>query len=114
MKFLFSFFSRRAATPIETRDYGRVYLILSLLLFLGTMWAVLDEVSTRRPWKDYEEEYYKLSRQKWQSHLQDADSLIDTAAVHQITDSLRQEEAMLNTPNSGRWSMRSIDWTRPF
>ena len=100
MKFLFSFFSRRAATPIETRDYGRVYLILSLLLFLGTMWAVLDEVSTRRPWKDYEEEYYKLSRQKWQSHLQDADSLIDTAAVHQITDSLRQEEAMLNTPES--------------
>ncbi len=98
MKFLFSFFSRRAATPVETRDYGRVYLILSALLFLGTMWAVLDEVSTRRPWKEYEQEYYNLSRQKWQANLQAADSSIDTAAVRQITDSLNQASAKMNEP----------------
>ena len=79
MKGLLDFFAKRADTPIETRDYGRIYLVLSGLLFLGTMWAVVDEISTRRPWKEMQEEYFTLSQQKWEERLKQAEASFDSA-----------------------------------
>jgi mono/diheme cytochrome c family protein len=99
MKFLFSLFSRRAETPIETRNYGRIYLILSALLFLGTVWAVVDEISTRRPWKEYEDQYFTLSQQKWQAKLQEAQGAFDSATYNQLNGQLKEAEAKLNSPD---------------
>ena len=41
---------KRASRPIEERNYSIYYIIFAGFLFLGTMWAVVDEVVTRRPW----------------------------------------------------------------
>jgi mono/diheme cytochrome c family protein len=98
MKGPFSFFSKRGNTPIESRNYSNVYLILSGLLFIGTMWSVLDEVTTRRPWKDTEEQYYNLTVQKWQDKLKDAVAAFDSTAYKQVQDSLNAANAAMETP----------------
>ena len=72
MKGFFGWFGKRAEPPIESRDYGKVYFVLSALLFIGTMWAVYDEVSSRRPWKETQLAYMKLSQIKWEDKLKEA------------------------------------------
>jgi mono/diheme cytochrome c family protein len=57
---MFGWFKKRLDTPIERRNYGKLYAGLSLLLFLGTLWAVSDEVTSRRPWKDFQEEFKEV------------------------------------------------------
>ncbi len=97
MKGLFQFFTRRAQTPVEARDYGKIYLLLSLLLFIGTIWAVVNEVTTRRPWKDYQDRYLTLSEQKWNDRLKDAYSSFDSAAYQQLKVELNSAEAALQS-----------------
>ncbi|MEI8133980.1 MAG: c-type cytochrome [bacterium] len=60
------FFAVRKSIPIEQRSYTKIYGILAMLLFAFTVWAVLDEVMTRRPWKDIQADFkeFKISRLK--------------------------------------------------
>lgn len=95
MKGLFGFFTKRAETPIESRDYGKLYLVLSGLLFVGTMWAVVDEISTRRPWKEYQAEYFDLSAQRWQDRLKEAEAAFDSAAYQTAHAELQAAEATM-------------------
>ncbi|HEY4613134.1 MAG TPA: c-type cytochrome, partial [Bacteroidota bacterium] len=67
--------------PVENRDYSRLYLIFSGLLFLGTMWAVWDEVKVRRPWKDYQDGYREMLVQRLDSLRLAAEQEIDSATV---------------------------------
>src|SRR5712692_477586 len=98
MNGILGFFSRREQTPIESRDYGRIYLIFSGLLFLGTMWAVVDEVMTRRPWKDYQREYYELSLQKWRGLYTEAVSNFDSSTYGSLKTQENEAEAGLQSP----------------
>lgn len=98
MKGLFDWFSRRAEVPIESRDYSKLYFILSALLFIGTMWSVVDEVTTRRPWKEFQQEYFKLSEQKWSERLSQAMAEFDTAAYHTLRQDSLQAEAKMQSP----------------
>ncbi len=67
--------------PVESRNYSRLYLMFSGILFLGTVWAVWDEVKVRRPWKSYQEEYQKLLVEKLDSLRQASFAQIDSATV---------------------------------
>jgi mono/diheme cytochrome c family protein len=97
MKRLFSFFTKRADEPVESRDYGKLYFALSALLFVGTMWAVVDEISTRRPWKENQDQYLSLSQQKWQEKLNDARSSFDSASYLTLSSQLTAAEGKLNS-----------------
>ncbi|MBS1903204.1 MAG: c-type cytochrome [Bacteroidetes bacterium] len=57
-------FAVRRSIPVEQRSYTKIYGILSLLLFAFTVWAVLDEAMTRRPWKDIQADFksFKTAR----------------------------------------------------
>jgi len=46
--------------PHRERNYSVYYVVFAGFLFLGTMWAVVDEVVTRRPWKDVQRDYRRL------------------------------------------------------
>jgi len=98
MNGFFGIFTKRAEQPIETRDYGKLYFILSGLLFLGTMWAVLDEVSTRRPWKETQLGYFALSETKWGEKLNEAISGFDTSTYVQLQHDSIAAEAKLFSP----------------
>ncbi len=74
-------FEKRANTPIEQRNYSVYYIVFSGLLFLGTMWAVVDEVSTRRPWKDEQKKYLVLAKQRTQERVDQAAADLDSSAL---------------------------------
>lgn len=90
-------FEQRAAVPVEQRNYGRFYIAFSAILFLGTVWAVWDEVSVRRPWKDYQESYYATLYERLDSLKQSAIAEIDTAEIAQFESVLRDAENELKT-----------------
>ena len=73
-------FGERLKTPIEHRDYGAFYLLFAGLLFAGTLWAVVDEVVTRRPWKEGQREYFRVAAQQYQARLQQAIADFDSAS----------------------------------
>jgi hypothetical protein len=98
MKGILKNFSKKAETPVESRNYSTIYFILSGLLFIGTIWAVVDEMSTRRPWKEYQAQYYKLSEQKWNERLNEATAAFDTTKYHQLKDELQEAESKFQSP----------------
>lgn len=69
---MISWFKKRFNTPVEERNYGPMYAVLSVLLFAGTLWAVYDEVDARRPWKDYQQEFRDLKVKVLQQRGRDA------------------------------------------
>ena len=74
-------FRKRTQTPIEQRDYSVYYVVFSGLLFLGTMWAVVDEVSTRRPWKEEQKEFLALAEKKTKEKIIQSAADVDSSAL---------------------------------
>src|SRR2546430_4485025 len=56
----------RRTTPIddEKRSYGAVWLVTSLLLFVGALWCIADDNIFRRPWKKDQAEFNRLEIQR--------------------------------------------------
>lgn len=88
-------FRKRAHIPIEQRNYSTYYVVLSGLLFLGTMWAVVDEIATRRPWKQYQKEYYRLADSLLQHRVEEAAAEIDSSALQEAQAQLRAAQDSL-------------------
>ncbi|HTP80819.1 MAG TPA: c-type cytochrome [Bacteroidota bacterium] len=90
-------FEKRAQTPVENRSYAEYYIVFSALLFLGTVWAVWDEVKVRRPWKEYQEEYHALMTAALDSmHLQSLQQ-VDSSRVLQLNEIVRKAEEGFGT-----------------
>ena len=90
---------KRLQTPIEERDYSRYYLAFSGLLFVGTMWAVVDEVSTRRPWKDFQREYYSLTEQAIGEQLEFAKMYVDSISLTELGVQLSAIQDSMGAPD---------------
>jgi mono/diheme cytochrome c family protein len=93
----FAWFRKRAETPIEQRRYDGIFFMLGLLLMCVTIWAVVDEFSTRRPWKEYQEKYRSMAADHWSAELKIAGDGIDSAALRDIRsaiDSVRRLQSM--------------------
>lgn len=88
-------FSKRAQVPIEQRNYSTYYVVLSGLLFLGTMWAVVDEVATRRPWKHHQKEYLTIADTLLQQRIDQAAADIDSAHLTEIRAELKAAQDSL-------------------
>ncbi len=63
----------RLDIPVEKRPYGVLFFVFSLILALGTLWVVADEVIVRRPWKEYQREYNRTEYRMMQARR---DSLV--------------------------------------
>ena len=88
---------KRSRIPVETRSYGKYYLIFSGLLFLGTAWAVWDEVRVRRPWKEYQSGYYELLAFKLDSLRTVALEGIDQDKLKELQEEFSKAEAALQS-----------------
>ena len=86
---------QRARTPVEQRSYGMFYVVFSGILFLGTVWAVWDEVSVRRPWKEYQDTYYKSLYAQLDSLKQSALDEVDSAEVADLQSAVEKAEQAL-------------------
>lgn len=90
-------FKKRAKTPIEQRNYATYYLVLSALLFLGTAWAVLDEVLVRRPWKEYQREFSDLHVEVLQAAHQTALARVDSSRLLELQLQLVDAQKLLGS-----------------
>ncbi|HTX19698.1 MAG TPA: c-type cytochrome [Bacteroidota bacterium] len=90
-------FQKRAETPIENRDYSTFYLVFSGLLLLATLWAVVDEVFVRRPWKGYQSEYDRLSVEKLRAQYNDAMSAVDSSTAADLRSRLAEARQKLDS-----------------
>src|SRR5215468_7327178 len=54
-----------ARKPLELQSLKWPFVGLAVLLALSTAWAVYDEEVPRRPWKNYQRDFFKLE----ESHL---------------------------------------------
>ncbi len=48
----------------EDKSYLIVYVIVSFLLVAVTAWAIVNETFDRRPWKNYQKQFYRLEYEK--------------------------------------------------
>jgi mono/diheme cytochrome c family protein/predicted nucleic acid-binding Zn-ribbon protein len=62
----------KAGKPAEGQSYRKVFFFLSGLLFLTFIWAVWNEFVTRRPWVQYQRQFYNLEKTMTQDALQKA------------------------------------------
>jgi len=101
-------FKRRALVPIEERNYAPVYLVFSGLLLLGTMWAVVDEVTIRRPWKEYQRDFHEYAEKTLQDRYVAALAQVDSSKYQDYQkDSTAAEEALKSEEYND--ALRSLD-----
>ncbi|MDA0986372.1 MAG: c-type cytochrome [Bacteroidetes bacterium] len=90
-------FGERLKISIENRNYANYYLVISFILFLATAWAVIDEIITRRPWKDYQIEYQQLLNEKLVAKYDEAISLVDSSYINGLQTDLSATKNILNS-----------------
>src|SRR5438477_10232998 len=61
----------------EKRSYGALWLLCSLLLLVGALWAIADDNVFRRPWKKYQAGFNRLE-------------------ISQLEEAIRAEQARLD------------------
>src|SRR3989449_1791076 len=61
----------------EKRSYGALWLVSSLLLFVGALWAIADDNIFRRPWKKWQAEFNRLE-------------------IHRVEDAIKAEQDRLD------------------
>ncbi len=58
--------------PAEKKSYAVLFFILSALLGLVTVWGFWDEMITRRPWKEIQQQFYQYEYEKTKTELEHA------------------------------------------
>src|SRR3990172_338900 len=57
----------------ERKSYSALFVLLVGLLLAGTIWSVWDDNISRRPWKQYQVEFYRLAYDQYMAQAQDED-----------------------------------------
>jgi len=88
---------KRSDTPLEERDYGLIYFILSGLLAISTFWAIWDMIHERSPWQRYQMELNALEESKVRIDLgaAEADFEVKQAALYESFEQ-QLKEAQVN------------------
>ena len=94
---MLNFFKKRYNTPIEIRNYSTMYLVFSLILFLATMYSIVDEVTVRRPWKDYQNQYRTLALQRFMQKMDEAKVMFDSVGYIEAEKNFALVEAKLKS-----------------
>src|SRR5919205_1173784 len=72
-----------AKKPLELQSLKWPFVGLAVLLVLSTGWAVYDEVVPRRPWKNYQREFFKLQEAHYSADLDRAKKRLEEPEAKQ-------------------------------
>lgn len=83
----------RKNAPIddEKRSYGALWFVCSLLLFVGALWAVIDDNIFRRPWKKYQAEFARLEIQRLEEAIAAEQARLDADPAYQAATKAVEE-----------------------
>ncbi len=86
----------------EKRSYGALWLVCSLLLFVGALWAIADDNVFRRPWKKYQAEFNRLEIQSLKDAIQAEQDRLNADPGYQTTSkTLADARASVDSGENG-------------
>lgn len=91
----------KAGKPVEGQSFRRVFFILSGLLFLSFVWAVWNEFVTRRPWTQYQRQFFQLEKEMTQEALQRDQERFETEDAERFSalgTELKEADQNLESP----------------
>src|ERR1041384_445962 len=80
-----------AKQPLELQSLKWPFVGLAVLLALTSAWAVYDEVVPRRPWKNYQREFFKLEESHLKADRERAQKRLDAPETKKQVEQLRAE-----------------------
>lgn len=95
-----------ARRPLELQSLKWPFVGLAVLLALTTAWAVYDEVVPRRPWKNYQREFFKLEEGHLKADRERARKRLESPEAKQQLDALRAEQKAATDAISGNAEQR--------
>src|SRR3954470_3262776 len=95
-----------ATRPLELQSLKWPFVGLAVLLALTTAWAVYDEVVPRRPWKNYQREFFKLEESHLKADKDRAQKRLESPETKKQLDALRAELKAASEAISGNAEQR--------
>src|SRR5207253_11486039 len=92
--------------PLELQSLKWPFLGLAVLLALSSIWAVYDEVVPRRPWKNYQREFFKLEESHLKADRDRAQKRLDAPETKAKLDQARADWKAANEKISGNPEQR--------
>jgi len=81
----------------EKKSYASVFLLASGLLVVVTLWSFWDDNITRRPWKKYQAEFYRLDYRKAKAAYEEEDKKLRADPAYQeLLKKLTAEQSSLS------------------
>src|SRR5438874_11084593 len=80
-----------ATRPLELQSLKWPVIGLAVLLALTSAWSVYDEVVPRRPWKNYQREFFKLEESHLKADREQAQKRLESAETKQQLDAARAD-----------------------
>src|SRR3954466_1441781 len=80
-----------ATKPLELQSLKWPFVGLAVLLALSTLWAVYDEVFPRRPWKNYQREFFKLDEAHLRADRERAQKRLEAPETKKQLEELKVE-----------------------
>jgi mono/diheme cytochrome c family protein len=89
---------RRDPIDEEKRSYGALWLVCSLLLFVGALWAIADDNVFRRPWKKYQAGFNRLEISRLEAAIKAEDDRLAADPAYQAAEkALRDARASVTS-----------------
>ena len=95
-----------ARRPLELQSLKWPFVGLAVLLALSTAWAVYDEVVSRRPWKNYQRDFFKLEESHLKADRERARKRLETPEIKQQLEAARAELKAADEAISGNPEQR--------
>src|SRR5205085_5557600 len=80
-----------ARKPLELQSLKWPFVGLAVLLALSSIWAVYDEVVPRRPWKNYQREFFELEDSHLKADREREQKRLESAETKQQLDRARAD-----------------------
>src|SRR5438132_6381256 len=94
---------RDAPIDDEKRSYSAVWLVTSLLLFVGALWCIADDNIFRRPWKKFQAEFNRLEIQRLKDAIAGEQQRLDAdPAYQQAVKALADARASVSSGDNAR------------
>ena len=95
-----------ATKPLELQSLKWPFVGLAILIALSTAWAVYDEIVPRRPWKDYQREFFKLEESHLKADRDRAQKRLEAPETKKQVDALHAELKAATDAISGNAEQR--------
>ena len=95
-----------ATRPLELQSLKWPFVGLAILLALSTGWAVYDEVFARRPWKNFQREFFKLEQSHLKADRERAEKRLEVPETKKTLEEAKAEHKVASDAISGNPEQR--------